>query len=170
MGTELVSGSDSWHATGFRAVLARRTLRLGRYDSRLSFAHPENNRVAHFKWAESEHLRRQIMIQRYRSFLSKGYMAVAASLFLVAVMCHSQGTNATVSGVISDPTGAVVPGTSVSLTDLATGIVTKAVSDSQGFYRIRGLSRTYTGQTFPSKVSKAKSKTALSCTSETRLG
>ena len=54
-------------------------------------------------------------------------------------MCHSQATGATVTGVISDSTGAVVPGTSVSFTDLATGIVTKTVSDGQGLYRVSGL-------------------------------
>jgi hypothetical protein len=77
--------------------------------------------------------------QRYRSFLRKGYLAVAASLFLVAGMCHSQATGATVTGVISDSTGAVVPATSVSFTNQATGIVTKSASDSRGLYRVSGL-------------------------------
>jgi hypothetical protein len=73
------------------------------------------------------------------TFLKQSYLAVVASLFLIAGMCHSQATSATVTGEIKDSTGAVVAGTSVSLTNLATGIITRTVTSNQGMYRISGL-------------------------------
>jgi len=44
-----------------------------------------------------------------------------------------------VTGVISDHTGAVIGGTSVSLTNSNTGVVSKSTTNAQGVYRISGL-------------------------------
>ena len=39
-----------------------------------------------------------------------------------------------ISGVVTDPSGAVVPGLTVVATSLSTNVKTIAVSDSKGFY------------------------------------
>ena len=39
-----------------------------------------------------------------------------------------------ISGVVTDPSGAVIPGLTVVATALSTNVKTTAVSDSKGFY------------------------------------
>ena len=72
-------------------------------------------------------------------FLRHSYLAVVAILFFVAAMCHAQTTTATVTGVVTDSTGAVMAGTTVAITSVSTGIVSKVETNSQGMYRISGL-------------------------------
>jgi carboxypeptidase family protein len=47
--------------------------------------------------------------------------------------------NSSVTGMITDPTGAVVPGATVELMDPATGVTRSALSDASGLYAIAGL-------------------------------
>lgn len=47
--------------------------------------------------------------------------------------------NSTVTGIVTDPTGALVSGATIQLTDSATGITRTAVSDASGLYTIAGL-------------------------------
>src|SRR5713226_696346 len=47
--------------------------------------------------------------------------------------------NATVVGTITDPTGAVVPGVTVSLGNVNTGVALTAVTNSTGYYRVENL-------------------------------
>ncbi|MBL8211493.1 MAG: TonB-dependent receptor [Bryobacterales bacterium] len=54
-------------------------------------------------------------------------LAVAFSLF---------AQNAQIRGVISDPSGLIVPGANISIANTATGVVRDAVSNDQGIYRI----------------------------------
>ena len=51
----------------------------------------------------------------------------------------AQGTAATVSGFVTDASGAKVPGASVTLTNTATGITATATTNDSGLYRIGGL-------------------------------
>ena len=60
-------------------------------------------------------------------------------MLLVGVsVCFSQST-ATLSGVVTDPTGAVVPGAQVTVHSLATGLERQLVTDSAGLYAAPSL-------------------------------
>ena len=61
------------------------------------------------------------------------------ALISAPVSMWGQGTSATVSGFITDATGAKIPGALVSLTDVATGSVAKATTNGEGLYRVAGL-------------------------------
>src|SRR5277367_868289 len=51
----------------------------------------------------------------------------------------SQTQLATVSGTITDPSGAVVPGVSVTIVSQGTGLKRSALTDTAGEYRFAGL-------------------------------
>jgi hypothetical protein len=57
------------------------------------------------------------------------------AVFLPAC-ADAQEFRATISGAVSDPTGAVVPGTAVTATEITTGSVSKTTADSAGQYVI----------------------------------
>jgi hypothetical protein len=67
------------------------------------------------------------------------FTCVVVCLFLFATLCFGQITTATVTGLISDTSGALVPGANVALTNVNTGIVAKTITNNQGLYRIPGL-------------------------------
>ena len=71
------------------------------------------------------------MVHRFRrpAFL----LIVCAVVLLVSTLAWAAITGA-ISGIITDPTGAVVPGVTVIATEEATGIKTTAVTDAKGFY------------------------------------
>ena len=58
--------------------------------------------------------------------------------FLLGVLLGTATTWAaitgSISGVVTDPSGAVIPGLTVVATSLSTNVKTTAVSDSKGFY------------------------------------
>jgi hypothetical protein len=58
---------------------------------------------------------------------------------LVPALSFGQIVNASLTGTVTDPTGAAVPEASVSATDTATGIVSKAMSDPTGAYNFPSL-------------------------------
>jgi hypothetical protein len=62
-------------------------------------------------------------------------------LFVLAVSAFGQGL-ATVAGSVSDPSGAAIPGVSVTLTAVGTGANRAAVTNSQGQYVIPSLNPT----------------------------
>jgi len=49
---------------------------------------------------------------------------------------QGQGTSATLSGIVEDETGGVLPGVSISVQNLETGAVRTAVTDDTGLYRV----------------------------------
>ncbi len=59
---------------------------------------------------------------------------------LTAVSLLGQGFNAQVTGVVTDPSGAVVPGAKLIMTNLATGTAHTAISNGAGIYRFPDLS------------------------------
>src|SRR6202789_2070963 len=66
-------------------------------------------------------------------------LAVFVVLLLVSVSaCLAQST-ATLSGVVTDPTGAVVPGAQVTVHSLATGLYRQHVTYSAGLYVVPSL-------------------------------
>src|ERR1700735_5662621 len=65
---------------------------------------------------------------------------LSASLtVLFSVGAWSQTQLATVSGTIADPTGAVIPGVSVTIVNQGTGLTRRALTDTAGEYRFAGL-------------------------------
>ena len=63
----------------------------------------------------------------------------AALAALFSVGAWSQTQLATVSGTITDPSGAVVPGVSVTIVNQGTGLKRSALTDTAGEYRFAGL-------------------------------
>ena len=79
-------------------------------------------------------------LPRFR-YLCAG-MKVAGFLVLLGVLSaspiHAQ-QNATVVGTITDPTGAVVPGVTVSVTNVNTGVSLTTATNASGYYRVENL-------------------------------
>ncbi len=65
-------------------------------------------------------------------------LALAAVLVVPSVL-HAQGTAATVSGFITDTSGAILPNATITYTNQATGATGTATSNGDGLYRISGL-------------------------------
>src|SRR6202790_868050 len=65
-------------------------------------------------------------------------------VMLVLAVCgsppvHAQGAGATLSGTVTDASGAAVPNARVSVKNSATGVVREVTSDSAGFYSVPNL-------------------------------
>jgi hypothetical protein len=64
---------------------------------------------------------------------------------IVAVLClmphlgQSQSASGTISGTVTDTTGAVIPGASVTLEDVATGVKTGSISNDSGFFNFAAV-------------------------------
>src|SRR5437763_16317377 len=58
----------------------------------------------------------------------------AALIFLFALPAHAQFDSATVSGVVQDGTGGVLPGADVTLTSVGTGLERRTVTNEAGLY------------------------------------
>src|SRR6185436_13582427 len=66
-------------------------------------------------------------------------------LGFVAVPSLAQVDTGAILGTVRDPSGGVLPGATVTLTHVQTGIVTRATTDSRGNYETVGLAiGTYT--------------------------
>jgi Carboxypeptidase regulatory-like domain len=70
------------------------------------------------------------------SFLFPFLAAISLSLPLCA---HAQGSGATLTGTVTDPSGAVVPNAKISIKNLATGVVHKASTNGVGRYTTPNL-------------------------------
>src|SRR5581483_9409494 len=73
-----------------------------------------------------------------RSFLQPGGCRVRALLTVIAIAlpAFSQEFRSTVSGAVTDPTGAVVAGAKIVASEERTGTKSQTVSDSSGHYTI----------------------------------
>lgn len=77
-----------------------------------------------------------------RNFLARGVWLALLGMFLLAVTTSSgfaQSTNASLTGTISDPTGAVILGAKLTLTNIATGFQVNFVSDASGEFSFHNL-------------------------------
>ncbi|HUX10711.1 MAG TPA: TonB-dependent receptor [Terriglobia bacterium] len=63
--------------------------------------------------------------------------------FLVPAGAFAQGALGTITGTVRDASGAVVPGTSITLTEVSTGIARTVTSSSAGYYRVSVPPGTY---------------------------
>jgi hypothetical protein len=77
---------------------------------------------------------------------SEGKIIVGLGVFLAFVFClfvsvpvHAQVTGATLSGTVTDASGAVIANAQVSIRNTATGITKDATTDSAGFYTAPNL-------------------------------
>src|SRR5262245_30630254 len=71
----------------------------------------------------------------------KRLMVVAILVLCVcsSVAAVAQTSNATLGGTVSDSTGALIPGVTVTATNTATGIVTTVLSNESGAYQFASL-------------------------------
>ncbi len=60
----------------------------------------------------------------------------AATLLLLASTCVAQTVTGSITGEVTDPSGAVVPGATVTALNLGTGVTTTAKSNAEGVFRI----------------------------------
>lgn len=73
-----------------------------------------------------------------RILSSKKSLAIMV-LFLSALSLLRAQDQASITGVVSDPSGAVVPGVSITLTNSLTGVSYKAVTNNEGSYTIANV-------------------------------
>lgn len=62
-------------------------------------------------------------------------LSFTALAVLSIAVAHSQESRATLSGTVTDPSGSVIPGTEVSITNSQTGVVFRTKSNEAGQYR-----------------------------------
>jgi len=62
--------------------------------------------------------------------------AIACALFSATFLLAQ---NARLGGIVSDPTGALIPGVTISATNTATGVVTTTISNDAGAYSFPSL-------------------------------
>src|SRR5580765_7664598 len=79
---------------------------------------------------------------RYRNGI--GHTSLLAALFPIFLGTFSPvaaqiGGSGSIQGVVSDPSGAVIPGVSVVATNVATGVSTARLTTGAGFYVISPL-------------------------------
>ena len=75
-------------------------------------------------------------MKRLQRVLAAGLMAAACA---ASVWAQTDVTTTRVSGTITAEDGSVLPGVVVTATNLETGLVVDATTDSQGFYRLLNL-------------------------------
>src|SRR5688500_9023104 len=61
------------------------------------------------------------------------------SLLLVSIPGFSQAGNAQLTGVVTDPSGALIPGVTITMTKTDTGVVTTTVTNEAGVYNFPAL-------------------------------
>src|SRR5438874_10721480 len=68
-------------------------------------------------------------------------VGILTIILLVAPAVRAQVATATLSGTVTDPSGAVVPNAKVTIENLATGQLTETHTDADGVFRADNLSR-----------------------------
>src|SRR6476469_4502492 len=58
---------------------------------------------------------------------------------LLSIPAFGQTSNATLGGTVSDSTGALIPGVSITATNTGTGVVTTVISNEAGAYQFASL-------------------------------
>src|SRR5215207_4299491 len=70
----------------------------------------------------------------------RSYVSAAALLCLIASgLAFSQGGNSQLGGVVTDPTGALLPGVSISVTNVDTSVVNTTITNESGAYNFPSL-------------------------------
>lgn len=71
--------------------------------------------------------------------LVEGMIRIIILIVSIAATLLAQSPQASISGVVSDPQGAVIPGVDVTATEVATGAKTATRTNQSGFYSLRPL-------------------------------
>src|SRR5262249_36534852 len=72
--------------------------------------------------------------------MMKTCVATAACMFVLFVLlAGAQVINATLSGTVSDTSGALIPGVEVTAKNVDTGVLSTAVTNESGTYRFGSL-------------------------------
>ena len=69
----------------------------------------------------------------------KIFLASLLALCLLLGSAFAQTSNATLGGTVSDSTGALIPGVSITATNTQTGVVTSVISNEAGAYQFASL-------------------------------
>jgi hypothetical protein len=81
----------------------------------------------------------RLSIHRRHTRLSIGLLALAMAVIMPALPVIAQSGAGTVQGTIEDSTGAVIPGVTVHVVNLGTGVMYDTVSNGAGFYSVPSL-------------------------------
>src|SRR5579871_1587716 len=73
-------------------------------------------------------------VQRNLRIASRGLVLIASLLFVCASTAFCQTETAAVLGTVTDSTGAIVPGATVTLKNLGTGVSRTATTSGSGDY------------------------------------
>src|SRR5258707_1214285 len=97
------------------------------------------------KFLPSQMLSAKFSVSKMKTEISQ-YTALRVLIFFslsfftsASVFGQNSSTTASISGVVHDPAGKVIPNVSITLRDPATNLTRKTVSDSDGNYRITAL-------------------------------
>jgi Carboxypeptidase regulatory-like domain len=82
-----------------------------------------------------------VLFTNWRDSTMKRFLGALLALFLLvtATQAFSQSSNANLSGTVTDPSGGVLPGVTITATNTATGVVMTVVSNSAGVYNFASL-------------------------------
>src|SRR5262249_43340613 len=69
---------------------------------------------------------------------ARGLVIVLASLVFVLPL-YSQGTNAVLSGTVTDPTQAFIPGAQITIQNVSTGVTSTALTNEAGIYNFPSM-------------------------------
>src|ERR1700726_2490747 len=79
----------------------------------------------------------------WRSSMKIGRVLLVHTILALALLAstpvHAQVAGATLSGTVTDASGAAVPNAKVSIKNSATGVVRDVTTDSAGFYSVPNL-------------------------------
>src|ERR1700730_3836075 len=85
---------------------------------------------------------RKTIVARTKSRNVSGVVIPALVLviwFLASIPAHAQVVGGSLSGTITDESGAAIPSTTVSITNVATGVTTNVTANAQGIYNAPNL-------------------------------
>src|SRR5262245_42220457 len=68
-----------------------------------------------------------------------GIYLFASLLVLLPAGVNAQGTNGVISGTVTDPSGAALPGATVQVKNVGTGVVRTVITNEVGRYRVPDL-------------------------------
>src|SRR5215510_6988539 len=71
--------------------------------------------------------------------MKTSFVAAALLLCVFSAIAFSQTTNATLGGTVSDPSGALIPGVTITATNTGTGIVSTSITNEAGAYQFANL-------------------------------
>jgi Carboxypeptidase regulatory-like domain/TonB-dependent Receptor Plug Domain len=100
--------------------------------------------------------------------ISTGYAVCLATVLILAILSSvpssAQVSGATLSGTITDSSGGVVPDSRVVITNIATGVITNATTNSDGFYTAANLLPGEYNVTISAKGYTTQERTGISLT------